>query len=358
MKFKKKIILFLVSITSCCLCCLKQVQAQENMDNHQEVIMEETQERDIILETDTSIIYNMEMLPAEKLPISDLVYENPQNAYSELKVPAQIKQLGGYYFIVDSYHNQVIYSKNLETPVKEWKCMTKNVELPHSIDSDGNVYLVADTENHRILVFEWKNGRFQNTQCLNNIGERPHYIQYDMSTQSFFVWSSMTGEMYILKRQPETGIVCIQEIRKIKELADYYIRSFTIADENIIFPSGNNCYMMIADKTTLEVKGRFPVTEEIAGMAFVKPIQNYLYITVSTDLSYNQKRATMIRTKDINSLANGEYEIIYHKFSTYGVPYYIDKINGLYYVTNHGSGKTILKFGVEEDNIRYIGHLY
>ena len=358
MKMNKKNILLLFSIICCCLCCPEKVKAQEIVEKNKEVISEEIQERAVALETPTSIVYDMGMLPAEKLPVSELVYENPTNPYSELKTPAQIKRLGDDYFIVDCYHNQVIYSRKLETPLKQWKVMTNDVNLPHSIDTDGKVYLVADTENHRVLVFEWKNGRFQNTQCIENIGERPHYIEYDEQTQSFFVWSSMTGEMYILKRELVTGIVCIQEIRQIKELADFYVRSFTLAGEAILFPSGDNGYMLIADKTTFEVKGRFPVTEEIAGMAFVEPIGNYFYITVSTDLSYNQNRATMIRTKDINSLAIGEYEEIYSKFSTKGVPYYVDSINGLYYVTNHGSGKSILRFGVEEDEMCFVGHLY
>lgn len=358
MKKNKKNILLLLSIICCCLCCSTQAKAQEVSNNNEEIIVSpELQQGVVVLETPTSIVYNMGMLPARKLTENNLFFENPTNPYKELKTPAQIKRLGNYYFIVDCYHNQVIYSHKLDAPLKNWKVMTKDVNLPHSVDSDGKVYLVADTENHRVLVFEWKNGRFQNTQCLENIGERPHYIEYDEQTQSFYVWSSMTGEMYILKREPVTGIVCIQEIRQIRELADFYVRSFTLVGEDILFPSGDNCYMIIADKTTLEVKGRFPVTEEIAGMAFVEPIGNYFYITVSTDLSYNQNCATMIRTKDINSLAIGEYEEIYNKFSAKGVPYYIDNINGLYYVTNHGSGKSVLRFGVENDTMCHVGYL-
>lgn len=351
---KKSILLFL-SILSCCMLKQAHVTAQEYSQDAQP---QEGQEQSVLLETDTSIVYDMGMLPAEELPVSTLVYENPTNPYTGLKTPAQIKRLGEYYFIVDCYHNQVIYSRTLETPIKQWRVMTKDVSLPHSIESDGQVYLVADTENHRVLVFEWKNGRFQNTQCLENIGVRPHYIEYDEQTQSFFVWSSMTGEMYILKREPHTGRVCIQEIRQIKELAEYYVRSFVLAGEQVLFPSGDNGYMILADKETLEVVGRFPVTAEIAGMAFVQPIGSYFYMTVSSDISYDQSKATMLRTKDLNSLADGKYEIIYDKFPTDGIPYYIDSINGLYYMTNHSSKKSIWRFEVENDEIGYVGSVY
>lgn len=352
---KKGIILLFISIMSYCMLKQATVMAQEYTESVQP---QERQGVSVRHETDTSVVYDMGMLPAMELPVSTLAFKNPTNPYIELKTPAQIKRLGEYYFIADCYHNQVIYSRTLETPIKQWRVMTNDVSLPHSIESDGQVYLVTDTENHRVLVFEWKNGRFQNTQCLENIGVRPHYIEYDEQTQSFFVWSSMTGEMYILKREPHTGRVCIQEIRQIKELAEYYVRSFVLADEQVLFPSGDNGYMILADKETLEVVGRFPVTAEIAGMAFVQLIGSYFYMTVSSDISYDQSKATMIRTKDLNSLADGEYEIIYDKFPTDGIPYYIDSINGLYYMTNHSSKKSIWRFAVENDEIGYVGSVY
>lgn len=354
MKIGKKIILLFIGIISCSILNPKMVMAEESIEAEKQ----EEQELEVLIETDTSIIYDMGMLPATELPESTLIYKNPINSYSVLKTPAQIKYLGKYYFIVDCYHNQIIYSTTIEKPVKEWQVMTNDVNLPHAIESDGEVYLIADTENHRVLVFEWKQGRFQNTQRLDNIGIRPHYIEYDEQTQSFFVWSSMTGEMYILKREPETGIVCIQEKRQIKELADFYVRSFILAGNQILFPSGDNCYMLIVDKATFEVQGRFPVTEEIAGMAFVEPIGSYFYMTISSDLSYDQSKATMVRTKDLTSLASGQYEKIYDKFPTDGIPYYIDYMNGLYYMTNHGSKKSIWRFRVEDDEICYVGFVY
>ena len=355
MKIGKKSILLFLSIISCCMLKQTLVMAEEYSECVQP---QDKQELSVLEETDTSIVYDMGMVPAIELSVSTLVFENPTNSYSTLKTPAQIVRQGENYFIVDCYHNQILYSRTLETPVKNWKVMTNDVSLPHSIDSDGEAYLVTDTENNRVLVFERRSGRFQNTQCLNDIGVRPHYIEYDEQTQSFFVWSSMTGEMYVMKREPHTGTVCIQEIRKVKELADFYVRSFTIAGDQILFPSGNNGYMLMVDKKTFEVQARFPVTEEIAGMAFVQPIGSYFYMTISSDLSYDQSKATMIRTKDLNSLQNGKYENIYDEFPTDGIPYYIDYINGLYYMTNHSSEKSIWRFAVENNEIGYVGSLY
>ena len=155
-----------------------------------------------VVQTGTSTIYKVPPIFATQLPIDKNQYANGNNAYSDLKIPTQVIKTGGYYFLVDCYHDQVLYTRNFGCPLKEWKVLTSKAKQPHTIASDGQVYLVDDTENHQVLVFEWKNGRFQNTQTFSGIGSRPHYITYDAATASFYVWSSLTGEMYIMKREP------------------------------------------------------------------------------------------------------------------------------------------------------------
>ncbi len=296
--------------------------------------------------------------PASQLPVSEIYFENPKNPYEHLKVPAQITRQGEYYFITDCYHDQVIYTRSLGVPVGEWKVMTADVSHPHAIAGDGQVYLVVDTENNRVQIFEWKKGRFQNTQRLEGIGERPHYIVYDAATESFFIWSSLTGEMYIAKREPETGLVYLSEIRKIKELEGFYVRSFTIAGDRILFPSGNNCYIIVADKDTLEVQARYGVTQEISGMACIVPIGGYFYMTVSSDLAFDQGAATMIRCSNPALLAWGLYEDVYAAFPEKGIPYYIDFMDGAYYMTSAGSGSTVWRFQVVNDRISNVSAVY
>lgn len=311
-----------------------------------------------IITTDTSIVYKMLPVYATRRAADKNQYGNSNNGYGELKIPTQIIKTGGYYFLVDCYHDQVLYTQNLGCPLKEWKVLTNQAKQPHTIASDGTVYLVDDTENNRVLVFERVNGRFQNTQVFPEIGKRPHYIVYDGETDCFFTWSSLTGDMYVMKREPVSNTVYISEIRHINELSGIYVRSFTIAGDTIIFPSGNNCYVTVADKNTLEVLARYPVTEEISGMAQICPIGNYYYITVSTDLNYNQNSATIIRTSDLTGLAYGQYEDIYHLFQTEGTPYYISGIDGMYYMTNHRSKKGVWRFAVEDDRVKNVGAVY
>lgn len=308
---------------------------------------------DVLNETETSIVVNMYMQPAKRLKEEKNVYDNPLNPYKTTKSPAQITKQGGYYFIADTFHDQVIYSNNLEEPISKWKVMTSKVSGPHSVASDGTFYLVADTENNKVLIFEWNRGGFRLTQEFENLGVRPHYIEYDKESESFYVWSSLTCEMYILVKD-DAGTLCIKEIRGIKELKGHYIRSFTISGEYIIFPSGTNKQILITNKNTLEILGRFSVPDEVSGMAYIKPMGTYFYMTVSSDDKYDQSKATFIRNRDLSQMINGEYEDISSKFLHIKIPYYIDDIDGRYYMTNHGNAMNVLRFYLIDDEIKYV----
>ena len=163
----------------------------------------ETTENTIPAESETSVILPMNDKPARQLGINATYKANPLNDYKDLKTPAQITQQGDYYFIVDTYHDQILYASDLWKPIHEWRVMDRNLNKPHAIASDGQMYLVADTDNNRVLCYEYVNGRFQNTQRFDQMGTRPHYIQYDAASEAFFLWSSVTGDMYVIKKLPE-----------------------------------------------------------------------------------------------------------------------------------------------------------
>ncbi|MCD8038197.1 MAG: hypothetical protein LUE96_03805 [Lachnospiraceae bacterium] len=302
-------------------------------------------------ENPTSVIIDMNDLPATQIGVGADSRGNPYNDYESLKVPAQLTRQGDYYFIVDTYHNQVLYAADMWKPLSEWRVMSRDFNMPHAIASDGEMYLVVDTDNNRVMCYEYVNGKFQNTQRFDNVGTRPHYIQYDSITQSFFVWSSMTGDMYIIKKEPLSGRMYIDEMRHINELDGFYVRSFSIDGDEIIFPSGNNSYMIIADKTTFAVKERYAVTPEISGMACVRKIGGYWYMSVSTDETLKHDDAKLIRTSDLSLLSLGLYEDITASFKSMELPYYIEAIGGSYYVTNHGGRHSIYKFDIADDMI-------
>lgn len=304
-----------------------------------------------------------------------------------LSVPTQITKIGDFWFIVDCYNDQVIYSDSLDKPLNEWFIMTNDISRGHTVASDGEVYLVDDTENHRVLVFEYNGTSFINTQVFEGIGTRPHYIVYNEADKCFYVWSSMTGEMYVFERedllsdntdkvdgQGETKAgngsdvgssktdpgenevreykgVYISRIMKIDELDGIYVRSFTIDGDRAYLVSGNS-QIIEARLSDFKILKRYAVPPELAGMIQIMPVTGGYYITISTDVNGNQDFATIIYTAALSDLEKGQYTDIYSYFVGGGTPYYMGFVDGRYYLTEHRlPGHSIWSFDIGEDHM-------
>lgn len=300
---------------------------------------------------------------AEALAISELVdetgpTETKYNPYTELCIPTYLTKVLDTYFLVDCYHNQVIYHDNLKDPLSEWMVMTDDIKQGHTLAGDGMVYLIDDTENNRILIYEKKDEVFLKTQIFEGIGSRPHYILYDEGTDTFYVWSSMSGEMYCFRHDSNDTRMYLTEIRKIEALENVYVRSFTIIGNDIYFVSAGGVIVRanLSDFTILET---YTVPDEMAGMIQLTRIQDYFYLTVSTDITGNQDYATMIRTKDLGSLRDGEYEDVYENFIGGGTPYYITFLDDVFYLTEHRlPGHSLWRFQVTDNEITNVETVY
>lgn len=274
-----------------------------------------------------------------------------KNLATSLSVPTQITRIGELFFIVDCYNNQVIYSDSMGKPLNEWNVMTSDIDKGHTVASDGEVYLVDDTERHRILVFEYDGSIFVNTQIFENIGSRPHFIVYNEADHNFYVWSSMTGEMYVFERTEGTTQMYISRIMKLDELDGVYVRSFTIDGDSVYLVSGNS-QVIEARLSDFKIKKRYAVPDELAGMVQIMPVPGGYYITVSTDVHGNQDFATIIYADDLADLENSDYTDIYSYFVGGGTPYYMGVIDGRYYLTEHRlPGHSIWSFDIGEDHM-------
>ena len=165
------------------------------------------------------------------------------------------------------------------------------------------------------------------------------------------MWSSMTGEMFVIRREPTTNTVYVETVHRLDELWGIYVRSFTIVGDQIWFPAGDNGYTMTVDKNTFHVLGRYPVPSSMSGMAQILPIGNMLYVSISTDANLDQSAATMVRTPSLQALSQGIYEDVYGAFGTTGTPYYITYFDGSHFLANHRSKKGIFRFAVTDAGI-------
>ena len=95
-------------------------------------------------------------------------------------------------------------------------------------------------------------------------------------------------------------------------------------------------------------------------MVQITKIQDFYYISVSTDKTGNQDVATIVRTKSLNDLAAGEYEDIYSKyFIGGGTPYYISSVGDTYFLTEHRlKDHSVWSFKVEDNEIADVQSIF
>ncbi len=352
-RFFTYIIIFSVFISSICGC---SASTASNSTPAQEA--ESFDGKDYIEESSlTSAGEDIEAAVADYTPIN--------NYDSELSVPTYITKVDDTWFIVDCYHNRVIYSKELGAPLNNWLIMSSEATQPHTMASDGVVYLIDDTENNRVLVYEKKDDKFIYTQRFNDIGHRPHYTVYDKATDTFYVWSSVTGELFCFRRDASTDRVYLTDKRVISSLDGIYVRSFSIIDGDIYFVSGvsdsqPDAKILRCDLETLDIKEEYPVPDEIAGMVQLTKIDKGFLVTVSTDKSGDQSKATIVETPSLKDLSKGKYTDIYSDyFIGGGTPYYISNVDDTYFLTEHRIKEhSIWSFKAAGKNITDVNSLY
>lgn len=282
-----------------------------------------------------------------------------KNQQSMLCVPTYITKINNFYFIVDCYHDQVIYNTNLEDPLTEWGLLSNDMVKPHTIASDGELYVIDDTEQHRIMVYDEEEGHFSLIQTFENIGNRPHYCIYREDNKTFYVWSSMSAEMFLFQREEDKKGLRLVDKKSVDSLNGFYERSFTILDNGTILIVSGDGFVYELDIDTFEVLHKYPVSTELFGMVQITAVTDGYLVTISTDMYANQDYATIIYVKSLEDLATNNYIDLHHLFENDGTPYNITKIEDRYYLTEHRNGGTmIFSFTYGKNGIENVTGIY
>ena len=271
-----------------------------------------------------------------------------QNPYSAFLVPTQLTFFEGRFFLTDCYHDRVLIAREAGTPPRQWQVMDAAFDDPHAVAFDGQIYLVVDTEHNSVVTYRRRGEVFEELQRIGGVGTRPHYVVWQDGI--FYVWSSMTGEMYLFARDelPGSFQIHLQEVKALPNLLGSYVRSFLIEDDRIYLPCVNLKCICAVDKESFALKEVYPVPDEVAGIVQIVKIEDMYYITVSTDSLGDHAKACFIRTPSLAALSDPQtgYEVITGQVG--GVPYYLTSIgNSWYGPVPRGDGRsTILRFDV------------
>ena len=177
---------------------------------------------------------------------------------SRLYTPTMITKLFGLYFIIDCWHHRVIYTDNINNKISSWKVLDEKIFGPHSITSDGNLFLVDNTGNNSLRIYK-KIGKdnFEIIQNINGLGIRPHRVHYDQKQNVFFLLSSNDQTFFVLKEK--NGILEIIYQRKIKEINNVYSRSFTINNDKIYFVTDNSIVVATYKDFNFSILSSIPI---------------------------------------------------------------------------------------------------
>ncbi|CAM3335692.1 MULTISPECIES: ATP-binding cassette domain-containing protein [Saccharibacillus] len=291
-----------------------------------------------------------EYLEEEQKQVSAHNQEASNEWKKNLYSPTRIEKINNEYFIVDCWHNRIIFNDNLSDPVEGWSVMAENIGDPHSIVSNGEIYLTEDTKADELRVFTREDNQFIQTKMIDKIGLRPNHIVYEENQNMFYGISAMSQHVFMLKDLEKD--VSEEKVIKLGYLKkNSYIRSIRIIDHKLHFTSGPG-KIIVADHihSPFEKVQEYEVPFEISGMNDILKVDGYYYITVYQDGEGTVKPA-FLRTKSLSSLKEGKYEELYEKLELKGIPYGLSFIDGRIFLTTIDSYSSIVSFCANEDKI-------
>lgn len=221
---------------------------------------------------------------------------------------------------------------------------------PHTIASDGDVYVVENTGRHEVIFFD---NTFKFSKKFLGIGYRPHHTLYYQQTQSFFVVSAP----YIFCFRKINGSWSYAYQVAPPFLENTYVRSIAIIDGDMYFTSGQNKIVVAkCSDDSFSLINEYPVPSELSGMNDIQKIGDYFYLTSSQNSSgaINPK---IIRTQDLTRLALGDYEDIYSTIGFTQTPYFISVFDDRVYLTEIGDDRNgVFSFPVTDIELKQVRH--
>lgn len=263
------------------------------------------------------------------VPSKEYKIQQTLNSYqNRLYTPTQITKLYGTYFIVDCWHHRILYSNKIDLPLSQWQILDDNLAGPHSITSDGKVFVTEDTGRHAIKVYSaTEQNQFQLIQTLPNIGIRPHRVLYDQTYSQFLIIGSSDQSFHILdyeRTKIASKNLTVVFDTTVAQLNGQYCRSITL-ENNLIY------FIGVRDILCFELKraslGKFVEKIEL------HPIyqgSNDLFFTKNGGGLLTGTPGKIVAFRNISELKDGTANDL-SKFYD-GTPYYISSFDNKMWV--------------------------
>lgn len=261
-----------------------------------------------------------------------------QNYRQKLYSPTQICRIGSHYFIVDCWHHRILYSKRPDHPLGNWRILDDDLAGPHSIASDGQLYVTEDTGRHALKVYRQAAAdSFVPVQTLPDIGRRPHRSRYDASHDLFIVLGSLDQSLHLLGCQHNR----LQRLQQLwlAELQGQYCRSFTL-HQGLIYVLGSREILLcrIEQRQLRSTGQRIALPAACHGSNDLYFLDNERSILTATP-----GKAFLFEHPD--ALARGEFTDISAAFR--GTPYYLEVFDNQLWIPEINAYSAISRLPLE-----------
>ena len=183
---------------------------------------------------------------------------------ARLYTPTFIQKLNGRYFIVDCWHHRIIHASDLNTPLVRWQALDEDIAGPHSIATDGVLYVAEDTGRHGLRAYrETARGRFERVQEVSGVGIRPHRTVFDARHQQFLVVGSGDQSIHLLENRDGTLVRTLE--KRIPELGTQYCRSITLHQGLLHFVGNEDIVIYRVERGSVSATGRIAANGGILG---------------------------------------------------------------------------------------------
>ncbi|MDO5055711.1 MAG: hypothetical protein Q4E06_00080 [Lautropia sp.] len=236
-----------------------------------------------------------------------------------LHTPTQITRLQAHCFIVDCWHHRILYSPRTDAPLSLWQALDENIAGPHSIASDGTLYVAEDTGRHGLKVYRQTGpARFEQVQYLEGIGKRPHRTIHDPLSGQFLVIGSSDQSLHGFAVRD--GRLVRTLALSVPSLHGQYCRSITLHRGRLHFVGEHEIVIHPLEGRQLSARAHhLPLPDGHHGgndLFFLDDRRGILSCTPGRAFLFD----------DLASLARGMTHDLSSAFT--GTPYYISRFDG------------------------------
>lgn len=213
------------------------------------------------------IIYLEESSPDSHNQLPDSTVLQRTFYPDRLNLPTMLTRVDDLWFVVDSYNNRVLYSDRLDRHIRDWHILDHRLSRPHTIASNGNLFVVDDTDANAVRVYRRQaqtassdmsedaiDNQFRLVQIIQNTGIRPHRVLFDPATEQFLVLAADSQEMFVF--DPGRDGLRLQTRVALPSISGMYTRSFRLMGDEmwLLTGAGNISVVSYRDNSFREIR--------------------------------------------------------------------------------------------------------